>query len=118
MSADRKPSPMPGAPTGGRAGEPAIGIASGLATGPRIGERSVGLFVGAIFALSPIGLAIFSVDVLVFGVPVLALYLFGLWALIIALLAGLARLGEAQEDEAATSQGDQPIPDVPPERQG
>lgn len=87
---------MAGAPQAERGGGPGeLGI--GTAGGPRIGERSIGLFVCAVFLLSPIGLAIFSVPKLAFGFPVLALYLFGVWAVIIALLAGLARLGEASE---------------------
>ncbi|NBC32042.1 MAG: hypothetical protein GVY13_05140 [Alphaproteobacteria bacterium] len=81
-------------------GEAVTGAGGGPAGGPRIGERSIGLFVAAVFLLSPIGLAIFSVPQLAFGFPVLALYLFGVWAVIIALLAGLARLGEASEAAA------------------
>ena len=73
------------------------GIPPSLASGPRIGERSIGLFVGAVFALSPIGLAMFSTPQLVFGIPALAFYLFGVWALVIALLAGLASVGETNE---------------------
>ena len=108
MSAKPQAGPRPSA-TG--SGEPGLGIA-----GPRIGERSIGLFVGAVFALSPIGLAIFSVERLVFGVPVLMLYLFGLWALIVALLAGLARFGEAQDEEAGSAATTPTLPDRPPER--
>lgn len=111
MSVDPKHGPGQ-APT--LPGEPSIETA----TGPRIGERSIGLFVAAVFGLSPVGLAVFSAEHLVLGIPVLALYLFGLWALIIGLLAGLARLGEAHEEEAAVPPSDRPPPDRALERRG
>lgn len=95
----RAPQEGPGGGAGGS--EPSIGSVGS----PRIGERSIGLFVCAVFLLSPIGLAIFSVPQLAFGFPVLALYLFGVWAVIIALLAGLARLGESSEAETERQGG-------------
>jgi hypothetical protein len=51
-----------------------------------VGERAIALFLLAILAFNPPLLSIFSVDVIVFGVPLLYFYLFCAWAGIIALI--------------------------------
>ena len=53
----------------------------------RKGERLVGLFLlGCLLFNFPL-LALFNVRATVFGVPVVYAYLFGAWALVIALVA-------------------------------
>lgn len=49
-------------------------------------ERALALFFFAVVAFSPALLAIFSQPIFLFGVPVLYLYLFGVWGLVIALV--------------------------------
>ena len=62
------------------------------------GNRLLALFLLGALAFSPPLLKIFAVEGLVLGVPVLFLYLFGAWALLIALVA--ATLARPQgEDE-------------------
>jgi hypothetical protein len=51
-----------------------------------VGERAIALFLLAFLAFNPPLLSIFSADVIVFGVPLLYLYLFCAWAGIIALI--------------------------------
>ena len=64
-------------------------------------ERIVVLAIVGILALNYPWLSLFSNTVLVFGIPLLYLYLFGLWFILI-LLAGLIIESEEQE-ETATS---------------
>ena len=64
-------------------------------TGPtQTGERSIAAFLVAALAFSPPLLSIFSVEVFVFGLPLLYLYLFAAWVGIIAVVAWVADLGE------------------------
>ena len=51
------------------------------------GERSLGLFALGLLIFNPPVLSIFSVEIEVFGLPLLYLYLFVAWALLIGLLA-------------------------------
>jgi hypothetical protein len=60
-------------------------------------DQFVALLLLAALAFSPPLLAIFGVPELVFGVPVLFLYLFGAWAALIGLLAFVS--GRAEETE-------------------
>jgi hypothetical protein len=53
----------------------------------RTGDRLVALFLFGCLALSPPLLAIFGADALVAGIPLLFLYLFAVWAILIVLLA-------------------------------
>ena len=46
--------------------------------------RALALFFFAVLAFSPALLAIFSRPVFLFGVPMLYLYLFGVWGLVVA----------------------------------
>jgi hypothetical protein len=59
-------------------------------------ERIVVLAIVGMLALNYPWLSLFSRSVLVFGIPLLYLYLFGLWALLI-LLAGLIIESEKEE---------------------
>jgi len=52
------------------------------------GERSAALFLLGLVLLLPPILGIFSIDLLIFGVPVLFAYLFFTWGVLIALAAG------------------------------
>jgi hypothetical protein len=56
-----------------------------------VGELSIALFVLALFAFSPPMLAIFGAPELVAGVPLLYVYLFAAWGLVIVLVHLLAR---------------------------
>ncbi len=51
-----------------------------------IGERAFGLFLVALLLLNPPILTIFSAEAFLFGVPLLYVYLFGVWGGIIALI--------------------------------
>lgn len=51
------------------------------------GERSLGLFALGLLIFNPPLLSIFSVEASLFGLPLLYLFLFGAWAMLIALLA-------------------------------
>jgi hypothetical protein len=53
----------------------------------RSGDRLVALFLFGCLALSPPLLAIFGARAFIAGIPVLYLYLFAVWAVVIALLA-------------------------------
>jgi hypothetical protein len=53
----------------------------------RTGDRLVALFLFGCLALSPPLLAIFGTDAFVAGIPLLYLYLFAVWAILILLLA-------------------------------
>ena len=55
------------------------------------GDRLVAMFLLGVLLFSPPLLAIFSPDALVFGVPLLYLYLFCGWAMLIALVAVFGR---------------------------
>lgn len=61
----------------------------------RIAERSVATFLFAGAAFSPPFLSIFGADVFVFGLPLLYLYLFVAWGLVIVLVAWIAGSGAA-----------------------
>ena len=60
-------------------------------------EGSIVTFLFAVLAFNPPVLTIFSVDVFLFGIPLLYLYLFVAWAIIVALVAWIAGLG-ARDD--------------------
>ena len=63
-----------------------------------IGERSVALAMLGAVAFSPPLLAIVQLPTLVFGIPLLYVYLFAVWAVIIALLARTAGRWVGPED--------------------
>jgi hypothetical protein len=68
---------------------------------PQTGDRLMGLFLLGVLALSPPLLAVFRAETRVFGIPVLFLYLFGVWAAFILCLALIIRAshrGESPDD--------------------
>jgi hypothetical protein len=60
-------------------------------------ERLGALFLLGALLISPPLLAVFRADLLVGGVPLLFLYLFGAWALLVALLALIVQSGGEAE---------------------
>ncbi len=73
------------------------------------GERLVALFLLGVVCLGPPFLLIFDGPVRVFGIPLLYLYLFAVWALLIVLLACAIEL--TRQDERTNGNGDR----LPPE---
>lgn len=67
----------------------------------RRAERLVGLLVAGVILLNFPFLSVFNVNRLVFGIPVLYLYLFSVWILIIGVKAVVLRqrLGEPSTDK-------------------
>ena len=63
-----------------------------------IGERAIGLFLLAFLALNPPILSIFSAETILLGVPLLYLYLFGAWGVIIALVGLHAKAAMGSRD--------------------
>jgi hypothetical protein len=64
----------------------------------RRGERLVGLLLLAAFLFSPVAIGFFQQPVLAGGIPALLLYVFAAWALVVVLLALVARGGPGDED--------------------
>jgi len=77
----------------------------------RNGEWSVVLFVVALLAFNPPVLSIFSVPDLLFGIPLLYLYIFAAWAGIIALLA-LNVSGLIEDEESPPLRIHGPLPEA------
>ena len=69
-------------------------------------ERTVALFLLGAIATSPPFLAIFALETSVFGIPLLYVYLFAVWASLIALLAVLS--GTSKDDGAAADAAETP----------
>ena len=67
-----------------------------------IGERSVALFLLGAVAFSPPLLAIAQLPAQIFGIPLLYVYLFAAWSVIIVLLARTARRAADAEDVDAS----------------
>lgn len=63
-------------------------------------EGSIVTFLFAVLALNPPVLTIFSVEVFLFGIPLLYLYLFTVWAIIVALVAWIAGVGRRRPKRA------------------
>jgi hypothetical protein len=59
--------------------------------GEGIGDRLIALFLLGVLMLTPPMLAIFNVDHLILGIPILYLYLFGAWILLVGVLALVLR---------------------------
>lgn len=77
-------------------------------------EWSVVLFIVALLAFNPPVLSIFSVPELLFGIPVLYLYILAAWGAVIALLAlNVSGLTEEEESEPLRMPG--PVPARPAE---
>jgi len=62
-------------------------------------ERLLAAFLFALLALNPPILSIFSARLFIFGIPVLFLYLFLVWAAIIVVLAWVSDLGPQRDGE-------------------
>ena len=67
----------------------------------RVAERLTGLFVLGIVLLLPPVLLVFNRPERVAGIPVLYLYLFVAWALLIGLAAAIIRRIDRQDDAPA-----------------
>jgi hypothetical protein len=63
-------------------------------------ERLGALFLLGMLLISPPLLAVFRADLLVAGVPLLFLYLFGAWAILVLLLALIVETGGEAEPDA------------------
>lgn len=55
------------------------------------GDRLVAVFLLGLLLLTPPLMAIFNVDRLLFGIPLLYLYLFGAWILLVGLVWAVLR---------------------------
>lgn len=55
------------------------------------GDRLIAVFLLGLLLLTPPLLAIFNIERLIFGIPILYLYLFGGWALLVGLVALVLR---------------------------
>jgi hypothetical protein len=75
------------------------------------GDRLIALFLLGVLFLSPPLLAVFRVDTIIAGVPLLYLYLFAVWALLIVLLALAIELGRRREAAQGTPQDSLPPDD-------
>ena len=72
----------------------------------RSGDRLIALFLFGCLALSPPLLAIFGVRVFIAGIPILFLYMFAVWAILIALLALIIEApGALRKDRGGTASG-------------
>ena len=88
---------------------------TGRADTATVAELSIGLFALAVLAFSPPLLVIFGVRHLLFGIPLLYVYLFVVWGLVIALLARLAKradraLAMEREQTASPTATNRPAP--------
>jgi hypothetical protein len=68
-------------------------------------ERLLALFLLAIVAFTPPFLGIFNTPRLILGIPLLYLYLFTVWGLLIALVALTVHGSSDDEEEEAASTG-------------
>jgi hypothetical protein len=72
-------------------------------------ERLIGLFLIGAIGFSPPVLTLFNKPILVAGIPLLYLYLFGLWVLLVALagivVTQLVPNGEAKPPPPANEEG-------------
>lgn len=71
----------------------------------RRGERLIGLLLAGIILLNFPFLSVFSVNRLVFGIPVLYLYLFSVWILLIVVKALILRGRRATQAAEKTEAG-------------
>lgn len=65
-----------------------------------IGERLIGLFLFGLLLFMPPLISVFDKARLVAGVPLLYLYLFLVWALLIALMAMTVERSNGEDDQA------------------
>ncbi|MBL8702010.1 MAG: hypothetical protein JNK67_26745 [Alphaproteobacteria bacterium] len=65
----------------------------------RRGERLIGTMLLAVLLFSPAIMAAFASPARVFGLPLLLVYVFAAWAVVVALLARIAAGGDRGRDE-------------------
>jgi len=82
-----------------------------------IGERLVAVFMLGVLLLTPPFLGIFNTPTRVFGIPVLYLYLFAAWVLLIAIVAATVERS-GPDDEPSREHGTIRAPESPEERAG
>lgn len=71
-----------------------------------IGDRLIALFLLGVLLFTPPMMAIFNVDRLVLGIPLLFLYLFGGWLIVVLLIALiLRRAPDANDPDRGGSDG-------------
>lgn len=68
-------------------------------------ERLLALFLLGIVAFTPPFLGIFNTPRLMLGIPVLYLYLFIVWGLLIALVALTVRVSDGDDDDGTAATG-------------
>lgn len=68
-------------------------------------ERLLALFLLGIIAFTPPFLGIFNTPRLILGIPVLYLYLFLVWGLLIALVALTVRVSDGDDDNGTATAG-------------
>ena len=66
-------------------------------------ERLLALFLLGIVAFTPPFLGIFNTPRLIFGIPILYLYLFAVWGLLIGLVALIVHRTADDEDETSST---------------
>jgi len=69
-------------------------------------EVSIVTFLFAVLVLNPPVLSLFSIDVFFFGIPLLYLYLFAVWSVMIMLIAWIAIGGERGTPKTEPMDGD------------
>ncbi len=76
---------------------------------PRAGERLVAVFCVGVLLFSPMILSLFDqgVRTVVLGVPLLYLYVFGAWGMVIALLAWAVERDDQTDPPPAPPPGEQ-----------
>lgn len=70
-----------------------------------IGDRLIALFLFGVLLLMPPMLAIFNVETLVFGIPLLYLYLFVVWIALVGFVALILRPRRADDPGAQPPAG-------------
>lgn len=68
-------------------------------------ERLLALFLLGIVAFTPPFLGIFNTPRLILGIPILYLYLFLVWGLLIALVALTVRVSDGDDENGAVATG-------------
>lgn len=66
--------------------------------GKRRGERLIGLMLLAVLLFSPAIMAVFAAPTRVLGLPTLIVYVFLAWAVVVVLLARIARGADRDPD--------------------
>lgn len=75
---------------------------------PRVRSAAVLAPIAGLFLLMPPFILLFATPRMVFGIPLVVLYMFGVWALLIAVTWQLTRRLAARDAEAAHTDGGPP----------